>query len=141
MYGYDLPRYVREKDAELKRYDRHLRIRRSLDNPGAYLVERKTRYLTVHPCTRGTDYQVQLKDDYRPIFTFWPCDIGNVMGFLESQDIQKIGAKRLAQILDAQDDFNKYVQEKNRISEFEAQSSEAYDFLAWREGRRVSMAR
>lgn len=140
MYGYDLPRYVREKDAELKRYDRFLRIRRSLDVPGAYIVERKTRYLTVHPCERGTDYQVQLKDDYREIFKFWPCDINYVMPYLERQDIQKIGAKRLADLLDATDDFNKYVQEKDRRAEFEAQGSEAYDFLAWREGRRVGMS-
>lgn len=139
MYGYDLPRYVREKDAELKRYDRFLRIRRSLDIPGAYLVERKTRYLTVHPCERGTDYQVQLKDDYREIFKFWPCDIGQVMPFLERQDIQKIGAKRLADMLDATDEFNKYVQEKDRVSEFEAISSDAYDALAWREKRKVQV--
>jgi hypothetical protein len=138
MYGYDLPRYVREKDAELKRYDRFLRIRRSLDVPGTYCVERKTRYLTVHPCERGTDQQVWYKDDYRLIFRFWPCDINEVMPFLERQDIQKIGAKRLANLLDAQDEFHKHIQEKDRIAEFEAHGSEAYDFLAWREGRRIA---
>lgn len=138
MYGYSLPRYAKEKQAELQRYDRHLRIRRSLDVPGAYVVERKTRWLTKHPCFYGTDYQVQLKDEYREILKFWPCDIGEVMPFLERQDIQKIGAKRLADMLDATDEFNKFVQEKDARNELEAAGSEAYDFLAWREGRRVA---
>ena len=138
MYGYDLPRYAREKDAELKRYDRFLRIRRSLDVPGAYVVERKTRHLTVHPFEYETDLQVQFKDDYREIFKFWPCDINEVMPYLERKDIQKIGAKRLADLLDATDDFNQFVQEKDRMAEFEARGSEAYDFLSWRSGSRVA---
>lgn len=137
MYGYDLPRYVREKEVELKRYDRFLRIRRSLDIPGTYLVERKTRYLTDHPFTRGTDYQVQLKDEYRGILHFWPCDINEVLPSLKRMDIQRWGAKQLANELDAADDRDKARQDAARRSELDAIGGDAFDFLAWREGRRV----
>lgn len=139
MYGYDIPRYVREKEAELQRYDRFLRIRRSLDVPGTYLVERKTRYLTDHPFTRGTDYQVQLKDEYRAILHFWPCDINAVMPSLQRMDIQRYGAKQLANELDAMDERDIASIERARQTEFDAIGSEAFDFLAWREGRRVAV--
>lgn len=138
MYGYQIPRYMRDKEAELKRYDRHLRIRRSLDTPGAYCVERKTRYFSDHPFVRGTDWQVQLKDEYRQILVFYPCDILRVMPQLKEHDIQRYGAKQLANALDAADDTTRAREEAARASEFEAIGSEAYDFLAWREGRRVA---
>lgn len=138
MYGYDTPGYIREKEAELKRYDRHLRIRRSLDTPGAYVVERKTRYFSDHPFVRGTDWQVQLKDEYRQILVFFPCDILRVMPQLREHDVQRYGAKQLANQLDAADDTARSREERGRLDELEAVSSDAYDFLAWREGRRVA---
>ena len=138
MYGYDIPRYVREKEQELKAYDRHLRIRRSLDTPGAYVVERKTRYVSDHPFVRGTDWQVQLKDEYRQILVFYPCDILRVMPQLKEHDIQRMGAKQLANDLDRSDDARRDREESSRISAFEDVSSDAYDFLAWREGRKIA---
>lgn len=139
MYGYDIPRYAREKDAEIKRYDRFLRIRWSLDVPGAFIVERKTRYLTDHPFRRGTDKQVQLKDEYRTILRLWPNQLKDLMGFLKRADIQRTGAKQLANELDAMDDRDREREERARRDEFEALGSEAFDFLAWREGRRVAV--
>lgn len=138
MYGYDIPRYVREKEQELKRHDRFLRIRRSLDHPGAYVVERKTRYLSDHPFVRGTDWQVQLKDEYQRVLVFWPCDILAVVPTLRRSDIQRMGAKALANQLDASDDYERSRDEQRRRDEFEAIGSDAFDFLAWREGRRVA---
>lgn len=138
MYGYDLAVYVREKERELKRYDRFLRIRRSLDTPGAYVVERKTRYVSDHPFVRGTDWQVQLKDEYRQILVFFPCDILRVMPQLKEHDIQRYGAKHLANVLDQADETTRDREEVGRRDELEAVGSEAYDFLAWREGRKVA---
>lgn len=139
MYGYDIPRYMREKEQELKRYDRFLRIRRSLDTPGAYVVERKTRYFSDHPFRRGTDFQVQLKDEYRQILVFYPCDILRVMPQLKEHDIQRYGAKYLANQLDHNDDVRREREEAGRLSDLDAIGSDAYDFLAWREGRRVAV--
>lgn len=138
MYGYDIPGYVRDKERELKRYDRFLRIRRSLDTPGAYVVERKTRFVGDYPFVRGTDWQVQLKDNYRQILVFYPCDILRVFPQLKEHDIQRMGAKVLANELDRTDDSRRDREESSRIQELEDVSSDAYDFLAWREGRRVA---
>ena len=138
MYGYDLPRYMREYQAEWRRFDRFLRVRRSLDNPGAFVLERKTRYLIERPFVYNTDRQVKLKDDYQQVLVFWPREVNRVYDFLRRFDIQRVGAKQMADELDARDDYERARAEADRISEFEAKGSEAYDFLAWREGRRVA---
>lgn len=141
MYGYDLPSYVREYQKMFQKYDRFLRVRRSLDNPGMYVVERKTRYIEKLECKYGTDRQVRYKDDYRLIYKIWPCDFKFVMDSLRATDIQKQGgARRLADELDARDyEEQVRIQRKNH-DDFEQASSSAYDRLAWAEGRRVSMA-
>ena len=139
MYGYDLPAYVREYVRQWQQYDRFLRARRSLDVPGSYVVERKTRYIAGLPFTRGTDRQVQLKDGYRTIMRVWPRELRDVLGSLRLTDIQaRGGAKVLANALDAIDTANWESEDRRRLSELEARSSDAYDTLAWSEGRRVS---
>ena len=139
MYGSDLPRYIQEYEAEWRRFDRHLRVRRSLDNPGAYVVERKTRYLFDHPFQYGTDAQVQYKDEYRHVLVFWPCDVTAVLPHLKKFDLQRTGAKELARELAAREEYDEAVADRDRVAEFEAIGSESFDFLAWREGRRVAV--
>jgi hypothetical protein len=138
MYGYDLPRYVREYEAEWKRFDRFLRVRRSFDNPGAFVIERKSKYLFDHPFRYNTDAQIQYKDDYRAVLTFWPCDITAVMPHLRKFDLQRMGAKTLAREIQEREEYDEKIAEKDRMNELDAVGSEAYDFLAWREGRRVA---
>ncbi len=141
MYGYDVPNYVREYAREWRRYDRFLRVRRSLDHPGQYLVERKTRYVEKFPCKAGTDRQIQYKDEYRQIYCFWPMDIKYVMPSLRASDIQNLGgAKILARDMEARDDWAKELKNRKDHDDFEMASSAAYDRMAWLEGRRVSMA-
>lgn len=139
MYGYDLPRYLRQYEAEWQRFDRHLRVRRSFDNPGAYVVERKSKYLFDHPFQYGTDAQIQYKDDYRPVLVFWPCDVTAVLPHLKKFDLQRMGAKTLAREIDQREQYDEERADLARMSELDAAGSDAYDFLAWREGRRVSM--
>jgi len=138
MYGLDLPRYVREYQAEWQRFDRYLRVRRSLDNPGAYVVERKSKYLFDHPFVYGTDTQVQYKDEYRRVLVFWPCDIAAVLPHLKKFDLQRVGAKVLAQELQAREEYEDRKRDEAGVSDLEAIGSDAYDFLAWREGRRIA---
>lgn len=141
MYGYEIPSYVREYLREWRRYDRFLRCRWSLDEPGKYILERKTRYLLDHPFSYGTDKQVQYKDEYRKIFVFQPRDIRFVKRSLELTDIQRYGgAKALADQLDAYDEHVWDMADRAQHSEFEALASEHYDRLAWAEGRRVVRA-
>ena len=138
MYGTDLPKYIREYEAEWKQFDRHLRVRRSFDNPGAFIVERKSKYLFDHPFQYGTDAQIQYKDDHRPVLTFWPCDVTAVLPHLKKFDLQRMGAKTLAREIQQREEYDEMIADKDRISELDAVGSEAYDFLAWREGRRVA---
>lgn len=138
MYGCDLPRYIKQYQAEWRRFDRHLRVRCSLDIPGAYVVERKSRYLFDHPFEYGTDAQVQYKDDYRHVLTFWPCDVTAVLPHLKKFDLQRVGAKVLAREVQEREDYEDRKRDEAGRSDFEAIGSEAYDFLAWREGRRIA---
>jgi hypothetical protein len=103
-----------------------------------YVLERKTRYLTDHPFTRGTDYQVQLNDGYRAVLVFKPSEIHRVGDWLARFDLQRSGAKALADELDRRDTLEREREERARQAEFEAAGSDAYDFLAWREGRRIA---
>ena len=139
MYGQSLPRYVQEYQAEWRRYDRYLRVRRSLDNPGAYVLERKSKYLFDHPFKYGTDAQIQYKDEYRHVLTFWPCDISAVTPHLRKFDLQRTGAKVLAESLVAREEYERRKQDEAGVSELEAAGSDAFDFLAWREGRKVAV--
>lgn len=139
MYGYYLPTYVREYEREWKRYDRFLRCRRSLDDPGMLVVERKTRYIEKLPCRRHTDRQVQYKDEYRQVYKFWPNEIKYVLPSLMEQDIQRHGAKAVARALETRDDAMKDSRNRKDHDDFEMASSAAYDRMAWLEGRRISM--
>mgnify|MGYP001570773592 len=141
MYGHELPRYVREYERDLQRYDRFLRLRWSLDYPGLFLVERKTHYLTFPEVPRMTDRAVQLNEHRRPILLVKPSELRYVRRSLELTDIQRLGgAKALAEQLLVADEKERELVDRAVHSHFMDLSGEAYDFLAWREGRRVSMA-
>ena len=142
MYGLEIPRYAREYLRKWQRDDRFLRLRWSQDEPGRYLLERQTRY-TNYPVDRPArrDRCIQLAHGYRSVFSFWPNEIQFVREALDRTDIQKYGGARvLAQTLDAQDEAEEERLARARRSEFEAVSSEAYDSLAWREGRRIAVS-
>lgn len=134
-----LPNYAKEYERGWQRYDRNLRLRRSLDHPWHYILERRTRYLVDHPATLGTDRAVQLKDHYRKVLLLKPSEFKYVEAHLRDTDIRRIGAKEFERVLDKQDEIARATEEKDRLSDLDAVGSEAYDFLAWREGRRVAM--
>lgn len=135
-----IPTYAREYEKKWQRYDRHLRLRRSLDFPGRFLLERRTRYLADHSFVSGTDRQIQLRDEYRRVMLLVAADFPFVADHLRRTDIRRIGAKEFERVLDAEDEARRATEEKDRLSDLDATGSEAYDFLAWREGRRVSMS-
>ncbi len=139
MYGMELPRYVREYQRDIRNYDRFLRIRRSLDHPGLYLVERKTRYTAFPDISLMTDRAVQHKDHYRPILLVKPSELRYVRRHLALTDIQRLGgAKAVAEMLDSVDDRELDLLDRRIRGDYEAISGDAYDWLAWREGRRVA---
>ena len=140
MGGYNIPRYVKEYLREWRAYDRLLRVRWSQDVYGAFVLERKTRYL--YPpaddmVTRGTDRAIQLTDGYRKVFLFWPGECKYVLASLQRCDVQRYGAKYLGRMLDEDDEREEALLERARIAEFEAIASEHYDRIAWEEKRRV----
>ena len=140
MYGHDLPRYVREYERDIRRYDRFLRLRRSLDSPGLFLVERKTRYLEFPDVPRMTDRAVQYNESYRPVLLVKPSELRFFRRSLELTEIQRYGgAKALADRLDEVDDRERELVDRAVYSNFEDLSGEAYDWLAWHEGRRVAL--
>lgn len=139
MYGYYIPRYAREYRSEWRKADRFLRVRWSLDESGMFILERKTKYLESYPFRYGTDRQIQLKDNHRKVLLFEPSMIQHVSEHLALNDVQRFGANYLAAKILQQEDREEDLLSANRLSEFEARGSEAYDFLAWREGRKVSM--
>ena len=106
-----------------------------------FILERKTRYVwDTDDFVRGTDRAVQLKDEYRTVMRFAPADIRFVKGSLESYDIQrKGGAKLVAERMKQSDERERELLDRRHRDEMEAVSSEAYDYLAWREGRRVAV--
>lgn len=140
MYGHELPRYVREYEQDIQHYDRFLRLRWSLDSPGLFLVERKTRYLTFPDVPRMTDRAVQYSEGYRPVLLVKPSELRFVRRSLELTDVQRYGgAKVLADRLDEADERERELVDRAIYSNFEDLSGEAYDWLAWREGRRVAL--
>jgi hypothetical protein len=140
MYGYDVPRYIREYLSEWRRYDRQLRVRRSLDLPGMYILERRTVYRVDYPAQRGTDRAVQLKDSYRMVFRFWPNEARYVTYSLALADSHREGAKDMARRLDTADAKEIELLDRRYISDCEAVASDLFDRLAWEEKRRVSFA-
>lgn len=142
MYGTDIPRYAREYLRDWRRDDRLLRVRYSLDYPGMYILERKTRYLAFPDgIPLGTDRAVQYKDGYRLVLRFWPSEIKWVKQSLDRSDIQKHGGARgLADSLDAEDERVLALADRAMRNEFEAIASEHYDRLAWAEQRRVALS-
>lgn len=141
MYGYDIPRYAKGYLREWRKYDRLLRLRWSLDEPGKFILERKTRYIMDHPFKYGTDAQVQYNDSYRRVFVFEPRDIRFVLGSLQLTDLQRLGgAKEHAERLLLAEDRERELMDRARIAEFEAIASEHYDRIAWDEQRRVAVS-
>lgn len=124
---------------EWRTYDRFLRLRWSLDEPGKFILERKTRYLDDYPFRRGTDRQIQLKDDYRRVVLVEPRELGFVNAHLRRTDIQRLGGANLlaARMQQAEDSWVS-AQDKGMRDVFDAAGSEAYERLAWLEGRRVA---
>ena len=135
----DIPSYARDYERRWQTYDRHLRLRRSLDYPGRFILERRTRYLDDHDFVRGTDRQIQLRDHYRKVLILRDSDFPFVAAHLRRTDIRRVGAREFERVLDAADEAARVAEERQHLSDLEAAGSDAYDFLAWREGRRVSM--
>ena len=136
-----IPNYAREYEQVWHRYDRFLRLRWSLDEYGKYILERKTRYM-YFPNERPTspDRCKQLTDGYRKVFTFWPNEIKYVLQGLKRTDIQQLGgAKKLARDLEAEEAKVEELMNRKHQTDREAAGGEAYERLAWLEGRRVSM--
>jgi len=140
MYGYEIPRYAKEYLQEWRRDDRFLRLRWSLDYPGVYVLERKTRHLEFPDLPLSTDRAVQYKDGYRLVVHVPPYLIHRVRQFLVDTDLQRHGgAKVVADQLDALDEWEYQQTQRRNTAEFEAISSDVYDRFAWDEGRRISM--
>ena len=143
MYGKDLPSYAREYLRTWQREDRFLRLRRSLDVPGAFILERKTFY-AYQPDDEivwlPSDRSVQLKDSYRMIFRFWPNEIKHVAASLALSDIQRLGgAKLLAERIRETEERERDLMERYAHGEREAAAGEMYERLAWLEGRRATV--
>ena len=135
-----LPNYAREYEHEWQRYDRFLRLRWSLDYPGRFVLERRTRYLDDYPFVYGTDRQIRLRDGYRLVTMLRDRDFPFVRIWLREHDIQRTGARALSQQLERAELLAEESAERARLTELDAAGGEAYDFLAWREGSRVSMS-
>ena len=139
MYGYGIPTYVKTLVKEWRGYDRFLRMRNSLDEPGKFILERKTRYLDDYPFVYGTDRQVQLKDEYRRVVVVEPRELQFVRDHLRITDIQRWGgAKRLAEVQRVAEENDRARQERSSQTVFEAAGDAAYEHIAWAEGRRVA---
>lgn len=140
MYGYDLPGYVRDTERQIKRYDRQLRLRRSLDQSGKYIVERRTHRTYWPDIQLGTDRAVQYKDGYRTVMLIEPRELKYLYGSLVRTDVRAMGgAMAVARQLDADDQRERDLMDRRHRAEAEEVSSEVYDYLAWHEGRRVAM--
>ena len=136
-----IPTYAREYERAWRKHDAFLRLRWSLDEYGKYILERKTRYV-YFPNERpaSPDRRKQLTDGYRKVFTFWPNEIQYVLQSLQRTDVQRLGgAKKLAADLEASEAKIEELMDRQHNTDREAAGGEAYERLAWLEGRRVSM--
>ena len=136
-----IPRYAKAYEQRFQSYDRFLRLRYSYDEPGKYILERKTRW-PAFPDERpkSQDRCRQLSDGYRKVFTFWPNEIQYVLQSLQRTDVQRLGgAKKLARDLEASEAKVEELMDRRHNTDREAAGGEAYERLAWLEGRRVSM--
>lgn len=136
-----LPNYAREYEQTFQKYDRFLRVRWSLDEYGKYILERKTRYPfwpDQRPVSR--DRCQGLADGYRKVMTFHPNEIQFVLQSLQRTDVQRLGgAKKLAADLELHEAKVEELMDRQHNTDREAAGGEAYERLAWIEGRRVSM--
>ena len=136
-----IPTYAREYERAWRSYDAFLRLRWSLDEYGKYILERKTRYI-YFPDERpeSPDRRRQLTDGYRKVFTFWPNEIQYVLQSLQRTDVQRLGgAKKLARDLEFEEAKVEELMNRQHNTDREAAGGEAYERLAWLEGRRVAM--
>jgi hypothetical protein len=142
MGGFQIPQYAKQFLTEWRKYDRLLRLRWSQDVYGAFILERKTRYLyppAIDDIERGSDRAIQLTDEYRTVLRFWPNEIQHVISTLRRSDVQRLGAKAMANELDEQDARELDLIDRAMRAEFEAIASEGYDRIAWEEKRRVAV--
>lgn len=140
MGGYDIPSYAKRYLAEWRHHDRLLRLRWSQDEPGRFILERKTKYLyPPDDFKRGSDRAIQLSDGYRKVLLFNPNEIHLVAVTLRASDVQRLGARALANQLDERDDAEVRMIDRARIAEFEAIASDHYDRIAWDEKRRIAV--
>ena len=136
-----IPTYAREYERKFQKYDRFLRVRWSEDEYGKYILERKTRFV-FYPVDRpaSPDRRIQLTQGYRKVFTFWPNEIRYVLQSLQRTDVQRLGgAKKLAADLEASEAKVEELMDRQHNTDREAAGGEAYERLAWLEGRRVAM--
>lgn len=136
-----IPVYAKEYECQFKKYDRFLRVLWSLDEYGKYILERKTRW-AAYPDERpeSKDRCRQLSQGYRKVFTFWPNEIQYVLQSLRRTDIQRLGgAKTLARDLETSEAKVEDLMNRQHNTDREAAGGEAYERLAWLEGRRVAM--
>lgn len=133
--------YAREYERRFQKYDRFLRLRWSLDEYGKYILERKTRWMAFpneRPASK--DRCVGLSQGYRKVFTFWPNEIQYVLQSLRRTDVQRLGgAKKLAADLETAEAKVEELMDRRHNTDREAAGGEAYERLAWLEGRRVAM--
>ena len=137
-----IPNYAKEYERRFQSYDRFLRLRYSYDEPGKYILERKTRW-PAFPAERpkSQDRCRQLSEGYRKVFTFWPNEIQHVLQSLQRTDIQRLGgAKGFGRELEAHEAKVEELMNRRHNNDREAAGGEAYERLAWLEGRRVSLA-
>ena len=134
--------YLRDYERDLQHYDGFLRLRESIDEyPGQIMVERKTRYIFFPDGVElGTDRAVRYRDQYRMVMVVRSGELPYVRRSLALTDVQRLGgAKVLEARINEAEDKEKELRNRAMQMELEAMSSDAFDFLAWREGRRVSM--
>ena len=135
-----IPRYAREAQVGIQKYDRFLRLRWSIDEPGLYLLERKTQRMWWPEMELGTDKATQYNDSVRMVTLLEPWDLGYVVTYLRLNDIQAHGgAKEVARAIEADEDRVADLLARHQVAELEAMSGEAYDQLAWLEERRIAM--
>lgn len=143
MYGLDIPAYAREYLKEWRRDDPKLRLRMSIDVPGAYVLERSSvyRFPAADEVERGTDRAIQLAHGYRTVVRFWPNEIKYVKRHLWLTDIHRRGgAKAVDMMMDDLEEKETELLDRAFRTESDAAASELYDMLAWEEKRRVAVA-
>lgn len=132
---------------EMKKFDPLLRVRLSLVDPAFYLVERKAAresLCRVPPKERrGIDAWVRDRDGFVSVMKV-RRDLLNHNVFLELRAHDMWQFKHsgwYADELEKQESREEGLRDSRQSSTLQAKASEAYDALAWREGRRVAISR